>query len=236
MIALRPAPASLPEGQRIYAIGDIHGCISHLDALHRLIAQDIQDRPCAEITLIHLGDYIDRGPGSAEVIGRLLSPSTALMGVTKVNIKGNHEAMMLEAFDQGDEDSFEGWFYCGGDASLASWQTSHERWRQEIPADHIAAIRDLKLVHTLGDYAFIHAGMLPGVPLAEQAEEDLIWIRDPFLNSPDTFSHVIVHGHTVEGYYPIIRKNRIGIDTGAVFGGCLSCLMLEGNVLGVMQC
>jgi serine/threonine protein phosphatase 1 len=237
MITFMPAPASLPPGQRIYAVGDVHGCTEQLAVLHRLIAADLAGRPPAEPLVLHIGDYVDRGPDSAGVIERLLRPFPAA-GARVVNLRGNHEAMAQEALETGDRDAAEHWLANGGGATLASWgvarHTRPHQWREGVPATHLAFLRDLKPHHEAGGYIFVHAGLRPGVPLARQTEDDMLWIREPFLSWSGAFPGVVVHGHTPERT-PTVRANRIGIDTGAVWGGPLTCVVLEEDRLGILQ-
>ena len=232
MMTEQLAPASLPPGQRIYAIGDIHGCLDQLDDLHRQIAGDLAARPAQAVTIIHLGDYLDRGPDSAGVLARIQRPFPSAAAVV-VNLAGNHEELFLAALD-GERGAVELWMDNGGVPSLASWgvppRTRPRDWRKFIPAAQIDALRGLALCHAAGGYFFVHAGIRPNLPLAEQTRADMLWIRNPFLTWDGTLPAVVVHGHTPEDRV-CIRANRIGIDTGAVFGGDLTCLVLEADRL-----
>ena len=230
------APAVLPPGQRVYAIGDIHGCSDQLDDLHRLIARDIAARPGPAITIIHLGDYLDRGPDSAGVLARLLRPFPVVPGSPApevINLMGNHEALFLAAYD-GEAAALETWMNNGGSPSLASWgvppRTKPRDWPKTIPAAHIALLRGLRINHAMGGYVFVHAGLRPGVPLAEQTRHDMLWIRNSFLAWDGPLPAVVVHGHTPEDH-PVVTANRIGIDTGAVLGGPLTAVVLEADRL-----
>jgi len=237
MITMSLAPASLPAGQRVYAIGDVHGCSDRLAMMHRLIGNDLAARPVAEPTIVHLGDYIDRGEDSAGVIERLLrgwpAPAPRL-----VNLMGNHEAMMLGALDGGDADEVMNWLANGGAPSLASWgvprRARPREWRRSIPPEHVAFMRALALHHQQGGYVFVHAGLRPGVPLARQSRHDLLWIREPFLSWTGELPGVVVHGHT-PGHEVAARGNRIGVDTGAVMGGVLTCVVLEDDRMGFLR-
>jgi serine/threonine protein phosphatase 1 len=222
------APAVLPAGERVYAIGDIHGCLTELEHLHQAIAKDLAAHPVRRATLVHLGDYIDRGPSSAAVLTRLMAPPAHLAGMQIINLMGNHEAMLLDALD-GDEEVAEAWLANGGDLALESWGATGKDWRLAIPAEQIEFIRQLPLMHVKGGYVFVHAGLNPDLPLAEQSQDDLLWIREPFLYFSGQLSHVVVHGHTPEAESPIVCQHRIGIDTGAVFGGPLTCVVLNGG-------
>lgn len=240
------SPASrawrVPDGHRVYAIGDIHGRRDLLANLHDHILADGRDEKNIEKTIIYLGDYIDRGDDSAGVIGLLLDHPLA--GFAHVHLKGNHEEMLLRFLD--DVSGGEVWLWNGGDATmrsygldvpaydqlstlsldgLAAWQ---RQLADRIPPAHLDFLRRLRLYHTAGAYLFVHAGMRPGVPLAAQNAHDLLWIREPFLSSTVEHGMIVVHGHTI---FPevSITPNRIGIDTGAVATDRLSCLVLEGH-------
>lgn len=238
MITPRLAPATLPPDERIYAIGDVHGCLDRLATMHRLIGEDIASRPIGSVTIIHLGDLIDRGPDSAGVVALMLEPWTTSPAPHVVNLMGNHEDMMLTALAVGDVGSVRHWMSNGGAETLHSWGISHrappETWWAEIPPVHLGFLRGLSLMHRAGGYAFVHAGVRPSVPLEQQSRTDLLWIREPFLSSDQPLQRVIVHGHTpIEE--PVVRHNRIGIDTGAVLGGVLTCAVLEGETLDFLQ-
>jgi serine/threonine protein phosphatase 1 len=232
------APATLPPGRRIYAIGDVHGCADRLAAMHALIAADLRDRPVARATVVHLGDLIDRGPDTAGVIALLLAPWPATPAPRVISLMGNHEDMMLAALASADRLAMEQWMVNGGAESLRSWGVSHrakpaELWGA-IPPPHLGFLRGMSLLHRAGGYVFVHAGLRPGIPLEGQARRDLLWIREPFLSCEAVLPGVVVHGHTpVEA--PTIRANRLGLDTGAVIGGKLTCAVLESETLGFLE-
>jgi serine/threonine protein phosphatase 1 len=248
MIAFVAAPATLPPGHRAYAIGDIHGCIDQLEALHQAIAEDLAARPTADAVLIHLGDYVDRGADSAAVVARLAA-GPPIPGLRTVNLMGNHEHMMLDALASGSAEAAELWMANGGADTLFSWGVprlaKQADWAARIPLPHLLFLRDLALVHRQGPYLFVHAGIRPGVRLSQQARQDLLWIREPFLSAKGDLVGdlgdgpagerrlVVVHGHT-PGWEPVVRPNRIGIDTGAVMGGVLTCAVLENDRLGFL--
>nr|WP_294500914.1 metallophosphoesterase family protein [uncultured Rhodopila sp.] len=233
---LSPAPASLPADRRIYAVGDVHGCARQLAALHDLIAGDLVRRPIASALLLHIGDFVDRGPDSSGVIARLIEGSP-VPGTQMINILGNHESTMLEAL-AGDKAAATDWLFAGGRATLESYgvdpDSPREQWADRIPVSHRGFLRALPLIYREGGYAFVHAGVRPGVPLMEQTRDDLLRSRQPFLYSEADFGAVIVHGHTPVTA-PVVKHNRIAIDTGAVFGGKLTCLVLEADRLGFLQ-
>ena len=235
MIDLSPAPGSLPPGRRIYAIGDIHGCAEQLADLHSIIAGDLWQRPVDSALLLHIGDYVDRGPDTAGVIARLVD-GPPIPGAEMVNLLGNHEHTMLEALG-GERAAATDWLFAGGRPSLESYRVDpdspRESWAGAIPATHLAFLRGLALMHREGGYAFVHAGIRPGVPLERQARDDLLRMRQPFLYSELDFGAVVVHGHTPVKD-PVVKHNRIAIDTGAVFGGKLTCVVLEGDTLGFL--
>jgi serine/threonine protein phosphatase 1 len=235
MIDLSPAPATLPPGRRVYAIGDIHGCAAQLAALHALIAEDLARRPVASPLLLHIGDYVDRGPDTAGVIALLLDGSP-IAGVETVNLLGNHESTMLDAL-AGERAAATDWLFAGGRPSLESYgvdpDSPRDTWRAAVPETHLAFLHSLPLMHREGGYAFVHAGVRPGVALEAQARDDLLRLRQPFLYSESNFGAVVVHGHTPVKH-PVIKHNRIAIDTGAVFGGQLTCVVLEADTLGFL--
>ena len=235
--ASAPAAARVTEGRRVYAIGDVHGRADLLRELHRRIVADARgaDGACA---MVHLGDYVDRGPDSRGAIDLLLDEAPA--SFEHVMLMGNHEAMMLDFLER--PESGPQWLWNGGAATLLSYGVSPPAQAGDgaaleearaalaaaLPARHLAFLHALRLSHVEGGYAFVHAGVRPGLPLELQAAEDLLWIRGEFLNSRLDHGHVIVHGHTI-GPEVEMRANRIGLDTGAYASGRLSALGLEGD-------
>jgi serine/threonine protein phosphatase 1 len=223
----------LPRGRRVYAIGDIHGCLSQLEQLHAEIDRDLATRPVAAPLLVHLGDYIDNGPDSAGVIAFLVSRPP---GVPMINLLGDHERMLLGALD-GDRAAATDWLWAGGRAALASWSLDpdlpREQWEAALPPEHVAFLRGLKRMHREGDYLFVHAGIRPGVALQKQALDDLVSIRQPFLWTDQPLGAIVVHGHSSN---PTVTRteSRIGLDTGAGMGGKLTCAVLEEDVIGLI--
>jgi serine/threonine protein phosphatase 1 len=230
--------ASVPPGSLVYAIGDIHGRLDLLDALLAMIVADAQGVEATERLLVFLGDYIDRGPDSAGVIDRLISGLPE--GFASICLKGNHEAIMLDFLERPAQLNL--WVENGAAATLASygldaygfdWHWGDEAGCRDdlvaaMPANHRSFLEELRLSYQCGDYFFAHAGVRPGVPLDAQRPQDLIWIRAPFLESDADFGKVVVHGHT-PGERPVVRPNRIGIDTAAWLRGTLTALRLEGT-------
>ena len=205
--------------EKIFAIGDIHGCISPLD---KLMAQ--LDIDASQDTLIFVGDYIDRGPDSKGVIDTILDIRKNIGDV--VCLTGNHEDMFLNyCLDRRNENLY---MSNGGMRTLASYGFSPEGTEELIlPPSHREFFTGLRTYHETDDYIFVHAGLRPGIPLDRQDREDLMWIRFEFINSPYDFGKTVVYGHTpVSLNKPLIDKNKICIDTGAVYGGKLTCIEL----------
>jgi serine/threonine protein phosphatase 1 len=202
-----------------------------------MVAADLATRPVAAPLLVHLGDYVDRGPDSAGVVARLAGGSP-LPGVPVVNLMGNHERTMLDAL-HGERAAVTDWRISGGREALASWGLDADGdpalWAAGIPPAHLDFVRGLALHHRLGGYLFVHAGLRPGVPLEAQEEDDLLRIRGSFLSSEADHGAVVVHGHTPVRHGAEVYDNRINIDTGAVFGRPLTCLVLEERRLAFLE-
>jgi serine/threonine protein phosphatase 1 len=229
-------PPRLPEGIRIYAFGDIHGRSDLLKELLAVIDADIAQNPVSRPIEVFLGDYIDRGPDSAQTLDLLLE--RGLFRET-VFLKGNHEAFLMEVLR--DPGKLEDWRQFGGLQTLMSYglqptlnpdsaeQADLIRALTEVmPRDHLTFLEGLKPSFVCGDFFFVHAGVRPGIPLKEQQESDLLWIRNEFLDSDENFGKFIVHGHTPV-QKPDIRPNRINIDTGAYATGNLTLLTIQGS-------
>jgi serine/threonine protein phosphatase 1 len=230
------APGRLPRGRRVYAIGDIHGCLTELRQLHAAIADDLAMRRPASAVLVHLGDYIDFGPDSAGVL-TLLAEGPPIAGLPTINLMGDHERIALDALS-GDGAAATDWLHTGGQATLDSWGIAadgpRDVWRARVPSAHLGFMQSLVLDHREGGYLFVHAGIRPGVRLDQQAEDDVLGIRQSFLASEQDHGTIIVHGHTASPT-PTIKPNRIGLDTGAGCGGKLTCAVFEDDAVAFMS-
>ena len=230
-------PARVPPGVCVYAIGDIHGRADLLEVLHRRIAADAdQLTPGTDKLVLYVGDYVDRGLESRQVLDLLLR--RPLPDFHAVYLLGNHDAWLLSFLIDAKIGST--WLRYGGDATLHSYgvrvrpavdepryyEELQAELRERLPRRHVEFLEELELSYETGDYLFVHAGVRPNQPLDRQTADDLLWIREPFLSSRRDLGKVVVHGHTVEAE-PAVRANRIGIDTGACWTGCLTCLVLE---------
>lgn len=235
-------PAGLPGGLRVYSIGDIHGRVDLLAELHDRINADAVNYEGVK-RVVYLGDAIDRGEESRQVIEHLLSEP--LPGFEAVYLMGNHEFAALTFMD--DPESIAGWLTWGGREMLYSYgikcglSPSPEELnrlsgelKMTMPPEHVALLENGELSHRAGGYYFVHAGIRPGVPLEDQRFEDQLYIREPFISSTRNHGAVIVHGHTISEQVQFL-PNRIGIDTGAYYTGVLSCLVLEGEEQRLIQ-
>ena len=235
LIARRARPASLAPGKRVYAIGDIHGEAGLFKQLLDRIEADSAARDEADVRIVLLGDFIDRGPASAGLLLALAGCADPRL----VILRGNHEASMVAAW-HGDTAALALWLRFGGVATLLGLGADPAKLESDDPARLLATVRRcvapemidwldaLPASYELDDYFFTHAGIRPGVALDEQVEEDLLWIRRPFLGSRRRHAKIIVHGHTID---PAVRlgANRIGLDTGAHRYGRLTALGLEDD-------
>ncbi len=246
----RPAPGPeprndrrlprVPDGVRVYAIGDVHGRLDLLREIEERIVADLAaSARVVEPFVVYLGDYVDRGVDSRGVLQWLID-NPLLTGLSRVLLIGNHD-LWLREFLRGQPVGTS-WVQFGGDATLASYGVrldvtlpepqriaqAQKQLVERFPPAHRELLHGLELAWSCGDYYFCHAGIRPGVPLDRQSPEDLLWIREPFLSWRGDPGKVIVHGHTVTEE-PVVRPNRIGIDTGAYLTGRLTCLVLEGT-------
>ena len=221
--------ARVPRNCRVYAIGDIHGRADLLERMVSMIMDDAENAKSRRNIIVFLGDYIDRGPESFEVIDLLAAGPPP--GFEAYFLKGNHEDYLLRYLEDGR--NLKDWLANGGDATLVSYgldplNCSVSALKTAVPDNHLAFYKSLKSWHREGDYLFVHAGLHPELPLENQREVDMIWIRGKFLNFTGSFGFLVVHGHSIHPE-PDVCDNRIGIDTGAYESGRLTCLVLEGT-------
>lgn len=233
-----PTPVfSGPPGERLYAVGDIHGRLDLLDDLLARIVVDLESRPVEVARLAFLGDFIDRGPDSAGVVDRL--DELGRLRITTHFLMGNHEEMLLRVL-AGEAAVAYDWLRFGGDACVESYgllsadlATLEEGaiaalLRDAIPPSHIAFLTGLDSAVRFGDFLLVHAGIRPGVPIEDQRPVDLRWIRKAFLTDKRDHGVMVIHGHTVSDGVDR-RPNRIGIDTGAYATGVLTAAVIEGD-------
>jgi serine/threonine protein phosphatase 1 len=226
-----------PKGRRAYVVGDVHGRLDLLDELLKDIHAEIDREKPAKVLLLFLGDLIDRGPNSAQVVERLRTYRHR--DVRPVFLLGNHEEVLLRIL-AGEMEHLPGWLRFGGAQCLESYgadprligaasdESAVSSIREAIPDQHVAFLRTFVDTCRFGDYLFVHAGIRPGIALDQQRQADLRWIREPFLSDDTEHGFVVVHGHTIS---PEVdeRPNRIGIDTGAYRSGVLTALAVEGD-------
>jgi serine/threonine protein phosphatase 1 len=231
----------IPDNTRIYAIGDVHGRADLLQQMFSAIDESLVTHPVENAVQVLLGDYIDRGPDSRKVIDLLIARATRH---AMVYLKGNHESYALQFLS--DPSALSEWRQVGGMNTLLSYgirpsaeddpdeqRKTAAAFRNALPESHVHFLQKLVLSFTCGDFFFVHAGVRPGIPLAQQHEQDLLWIRDDFLLHEEDLGKIIVHGHTPRKEAEV-RSNRINIDTGAFATGRLSCLVLQGNDIAVI--
>jgi serine/threonine protein phosphatase 1 len=206
-----------------YAIGDIHGSCGKLRAL---LDHCRKHRGTAEYRVVFLGDYIDRGPNSREVVDLLIDTQSQAPDHA-ICLMGNHEDMLLSAVNDGDHEL---WLANGGATTLASYGVGRA---DAIPLTHLEWFHSLPLATADEKRFFVHAGVRPGVPLKQQREFDLLWIREPFLSDPRDHGLYVVHGHTpIRSGMPELRRNRLNLDTGAYFGGPLTAAVFDETMVG----
>jgi serine/threonine protein phosphatase 1 len=229
--------AAVPPGIRVYAIGDIHGRADLLQRLHEMISVDAKSAaPGTENIVVYLGDYLDRGLNSKDLIDYLLDQP--LSGFTSVYLCGNHDQHFLDFLGSPEIGGL--WLKYGGDATVYSYgvripddvpadkrlEHIRDRLLEVVPKRHLAFLSELKMTWTIGDYLFVHAGISPDKAIDKQEPHDLLWIRDEFLESEKDFGKVVIHGHSMTEA-PDICKNRIGVDTGACYSNILTCVVLQ---------
>lgn len=232
--------ARTPEGMRIYAVGDVHGYADLLKTMHARIDEDLDNRPPADWRIVHVGDYVDRGPDSKGTIDFLLARMAADDRI--IALRGNHDQAMLDFLQA--PDPFGMFATNGGEATARSYgvpidfeepgfEQAARLFAAAVPAMHIRFLAERPYSVAFGDYFFCHAGIEPGVPLAEQQPRMLMWIRDYFLNWEGLHPKLIVHGHTPQPDVDI-RANRINLDTGIYIREQLSAVVLEGDDQSIM--
>ena len=206
--------------KRIFAIGDIHGCYDRLKALMEKIPIDY-----SRDGLVFIGDYIDRGPHSVEVVDYLIQLKNRFPEV--ILLKGNHEDMLDKFLNGADRFTY---LLNGGQQTLDSYLTKPVQSEfSPIPPDHMEFFKSLRLFYETEEFIFVHAGLRPRVPLESQNTEDMLWIRDKFVSSKYDFGKRVIFGHTPLKK-PLVEPNKIGIDTGAVYGNALTCIQLPDLV------
>ena len=228
-----PSPEA-ENADAIYAVGDIHGRLDLLIEMEAAIAQDIERTRPQRPVICYLGDYVDRGPASAGVVSHLVGSASG--NPPRVFLKGNHEDRLL-AFLDNPAAAGPRWMEFGGREALESygviapaafqpgdWEKLRDAFVCALPDEHVTFYRDLRLAFAWRRYLFVHAGLDPSRPMEDQAAHDLMWIRDPFLQSDRDWGVVVVHGHVIVGE-PEFLSNRIAIDTGAYKSGRLTCLV-----------
>jgi len=237
------SPHKIPKNHRVYAIGDVHGYADVLKAMHGAIKADINQNPIEKVTVVHLGDYINRGPDSKGVVEYLMGLKSEMMkvpySIEYVHLFGNHENGVLEFID--DPIGYNREWYCWPeDSFLKSYgvpldeeepQMLAQMVEEAMPSQHIEFLRSLPLYHIIGDFAFVHNGPRPGIALEEQRKEDLINNREPFMSHEGPHEYFIVHGHTSTKDHQVdVRDNRINLDTGLFYqDGILTCGVFEGD-------
>lgn len=238
-----PVRASIPEGLRVYAIGDIHGRYDLLMRLEQRMRDDVAERPVGRALAIYLGDYVDRGPDSRRVVEYLRTAGGD--GIERHFLRGNHEETLIEYLS--NPQLILSWKKFGGLETLFSYgvdvrdlmrgegvDQAHAAFSASFPNEHLEFMEKLPPILAIGGYCFVHAGVKPGVPIERQSPEDLLWIRDEFLRHEGAFGKVVVHGHTPTDE-PTLLPNRINVDTGAYLTGKLTAAVLEGEDVGFIS-
>ena len=240
--AHRP-PYRIPEGTRVYAVGDVHGRADLLETLHQRMVRDAEDARPANNVAVYLGDYVDRGLDVRDVL-EILSGGPP-DGFQAVYLRGNHEETLVRFLE--DPRWLEHWLPMGGASTLLNYRVNvpgngstaqrapqvRDALLASLPEKHLSFLRLLRPSFALGDYFFAHAGIRPGVPLNRQSPEDLLWIRDGFLASTARHEARIVHGHSIVSR-PEVLPHRIALDTGAYATGNLSCAVLENDHVRIL--
>lgn len=219
----------------IYGIGDVHGMNDLLTVLLAAIEVDAAARGLPA-TIVFLGDVVNRGAQTRQVLDRLVAGPTR-PGDRWIVLRGNHEQSMLDALTAGSAEIFQRWMKMGGAQTLESYscnrkKASQDRARALVDPGHVRFLASLPLMHISGNHLFVHAGVEPGVPLQRQEASKLLTIRGPFLKKPHGLPFTVVHGHTPTGGRPRLGPGRIGVDTGAYFTGILTAVAIEPDQPG----
>lgn len=238
-----PVEAILSMNQRLYCVGDIHGRDDLLINIHGQIAEDLQSYQ-DDITIVYVGDYIDRGMNSRQVLDRLVTKH--FLSEYSVFLRGNHEQVLLNFLE--DDRVGPTWLTFGGHATLTSYGVAlakiptkrqdyieiQQGLRENLPDAHLQFLRETLFCYQAGTYFFAHAGINPKYSIDRQNTDDLMWVREKFTSSKNNFDKIIVHGHSITDQAEF-KTNRIGIDTGAYASGVLTCLVLEGKEQRLLQ-
>jgi len=233
-----------PEGKRLYAIGDVHGCFNEMISLIEFIKKDNASRENKECIIVFLGDLIDRGPDSRKVLQYLLDKNIDFASVHC--LLGNHEEMFLNILERDDDDYIPKWLVYGGASCVKSYgldpddfagqsaATMQHMIKKNVPKTHINFVKSFVNNIAFGDYILVHAGVNPKRPLDKQSEREMRWIREPFLSWNKSLDYVVIHGHTIEK--EVTKFNhRIGVDTGVYESGILSAVRLEDRQVGLLD-
>lgn len=242
-----PAPRPAPDGEMLFAVGDVHGHASELAALHQVLRAQIDAHPELHHSVVHLGDYIDRGPDAAGTL-TLLAAGLGRAGVSEVNLVGNHDQYLIELLDLDpslDRAFVTNWYDNGGTATMRSLGVEgygrlldsnrlaelRDRTQQALGTEREAVLRRLQPMHRIGDYVFVHAGIDPAVALDAQDFGDLLLMREPFLGAGRNWPHpfCVVHGHSIA--MPAVHRHRIGVDAGCYQHGALCAVQVHGERL-----
>ena len=231
----------------VFVVGDIHGMAHMLEELQARIAERATALEAKHPKIVYTGDYIDRGPNSKRVIELVMS---GIKGFDSVPLMGNHEDMLIDFLDNPDETTAQRWLFNGGIATCKSYgvdvTSNDQEWRPKdirhaiskaMPAEHLDFIRNgLSVFHDDKFAIYVHAGLIPGIALEDQARDDMLWVRQKFLGSDFDWGRPVVHGHTPSRSGPELRPNRINVDTGAVYKGDLTAAILDGGGIDFIMC
>ncbi|MEM6811514.1 MAG: metallophosphoesterase [Pseudomonadota bacterium] len=234
---------TIPENMRVYAIGDVHGYHAHLVKLHEFIEDDIAHYPIEKSMIVYLGDYVNRGPDSSQVVDTLIQYKENPNIETRF-LLGNHENGVIE-FLKDPEGKNRSWYAWPDEAFLKSYEINPELYepyklaeqmQKVIPKKHIEFMETCQLYELVGDFLFVHSGMRPGVSLDSQDRADLFNTREPFMSCEERLEYYVVHGHTSTDDFKVDKRmNRMNLDTGLFKGGPLSCGVFESNTVRLID-